>query len=210
MVVRGRQSRKWIIRSLRDKQTAKGAPPPPENKQKSLDTVLKHFGAGVVGSSDAAPNLLRAFRLAAVPAPRGAVHQRNEFTPVVKLLKSKLPPDAVRTLRMLASGRSAHGAKRFNTSRKAVIEGARHFWLVGGDNGCEAVIMSLKKVLRRTNLLGTSGGDQAQVNLLYAARMAKSPGFKSTLQALADYRKAMTGVTGPLQAFNTDWFKFVG
>ncbi len=164
----------------------------------------------MIGSSDAAPNLLRACRRAAVPAPRGAVHQRNEFTPVVKLLKSKLPADALRTLRLLASGRSPHGARRFDTSRKAVIEGTRYIWMVGGDNGCEAVIMALKKVLRRTNLLGTSGGSQAQVNLLYAARMAKTPGFKTTLRALAAYRKARTGVTGPREAFNTDWLEFVG
>ena len=119
----------------------------------------------------------------AVPSLPGVSHQHKVFTPVMRLLKSKLSRQTVAMLR-----RHSHG------KTPAVQETTLYFKLVAGDNGSESLQGHIKNTLRRVGNVGWHNATECNkaVQTLASAALLRRAGLASVLDALRRYREALT------------------
>ena len=126
----------------------------------------------VIGS-DAGKGLAKAYQELGLSAATAA-HSRNHFTPTTKLGTAKLGKTALRFL----------GSKaRAKVSSRCVT-------LVGGDQRCEALAGSMKRMLRRLGLLGKGGRTKSHIQGLNAVFLTENVGLEPVVQAFASFRTA--------------------
>ena len=106
-----------------------------------------HPSRHVVGS-DQSKGLAKAWRTMHVQAAT-ACHGKAHYTPVVKLKTSLIPQKALKSLR---------ACSRAKVNRTSVT-------VVGGDQRCESQVASLKRMLRRCNMLGRSSSKSSRCHI---------------------------------------------
>ena len=117
-------------------------------------------------------------------------HSRNHFTPTTKLDKAKLGKTALRFLK---------GKSRAKVSSRSVT-------LVGGDQRCEALAGSMKRMPRRLGLLGKGRKTKSHIQGLSAVFLTEHVGIEPVLQAFACFRSACQDHMSPQQMWaHTDW-----
>ena len=188
LVVKGRFKKEWVVKSLcsKDSKTGPGCGGPvslPEVEE----PIAKLFGLGTVVAPDGSKALHSAAKKAGKPSLKGVSHFTKVFTPVSKLLKSKLSKDVVKMLRSKCKGK-----------KTPVKETALYFVLAGGDNAAESLTGHVKNTMRRLGNVGrfnNTRGEIKNVQTMAAAALLRQAGFQTVRAALRQYRIACsTGV----------------
>ena len=185
LVVKSRFSKKWSALPLRARETKKGrGGGGPETLKEVSKAVEVAAGPGTVVSPDGAIAFKSAAQSAGRPVLQGVNHNQKIFTPVCRLLKSKLDARTVKMLRQRTKG-----------TRPSVQENSRYFVMAGGDNSAEGTTGHLKNTMRRVGNLGrnnTSVSERKNVQALSAAALHRSAGFESVLEAVKEYREDLS------------------
>ncbi|CAE7834416.1 unnamed protein product [Symbiodinium sp. CCMP2592] len=147
---------------------------PPESTAEVLPWVQKKLCPykHVVGS-DQSKGLAKAWRTLNVQAAT-ACHGKAHYTPVVKLKTSLIPRQALKNLK---------ACSRANVNRSTVT-------MVGGDQRCESQVASLKRMLRRCNMLGRSSSKSSRCHIdgLSSRFLQEHQGFEKIAAAVAAYQ----------------------
>ena len=174
-----------VLYPLPDRATKAGAPGPPDSTAEVLPWLQKKVHAKQhVIASDSSIALASAWnKLNVVSAT--AVHSKDEYTPVKKLLVKKLGAEALKSLKHY----------------KRAIVGTRKITVVGGDQCGEGAFSVLKRLLLRQNLLGRSSLNRATVDGLATQFLSSNTGFQSIAEAFSAYRMFISDTVSPKLAF---------
>eukprot|EP00438_Fugacium_kawagutii_P025471 Skav230237 [mRNA] locus=scaffold4204:191750:192580:- [translate_table: standard] len=185
LVIKGRFSKKSVLKPLPSKNHARGAHGAPETKPEVMRHVRKHVRAdSCVAGSDSGSALVATWKKFSVPYA-AACHAKDELTPTKSLSLAKCSAAQKKTLKK-ASLAKKPAAKISGQSAQ----------IVGGDNECESSFSSLKRNLRRQNLIGRNSPRQMHVDALSAKFNLRSPGLHPILTALGAYRQAKVSTLG--------------
>ena len=183
LVVKGRYSKARIARPLASRETKKGrGGGGPETCAEVTPPWTRVLGEGTVVAPDGSQALHSAASEAGRPSLKGVKHITKVFTPVAKLLKSKLANDVVKMLRSSTKGK-----------RPQVKEPKLYFVLAAGDNAAESMSGHIKNTMRRLGDMGRPNiavPIAKNVQALAAAALLRRAGFQSVLDALRQYRIA--------------------
>ena len=203
LVVKGRFKKNWVAKPMPSKDSKKGpGGGGPESLPEVEETIAKLFGIGTVAAPDGSQAFHSAAQKAGKPSLKGVSHGTKVFTPVSKLLKSKLDKSVLKMLRSNSKGKVP-----------AVKETARYFVLAAGDNAAEGQTGHIKNTMRRLGNVGrfqSPAVETKNVQALSAAALLRHAGLKTVLNALKQYRLACsTGVvaTKPKDAFQSETAK---
>eukprot|EP00438_Fugacium_kawagutii_P002973 Skav230921 [mRNA] locus=scaffold2578:108692:109645:+ [translate_table: standard] len=195
LVLAGRSTHKTVWQPLKPKATKKGAPGPPETTKEVSRLLAKHLlPDSSLAASDAGHGIVRSFKDFGVPvAP--ARHSVDEVTPLITMNKTSLTQQQQKTAKKLAV--------RKRPSARVTSDSVSY---VGGDNVCESKISSMKRTLRRTQLLGRSAPSTAHIDSLQAIALQERPGLQNALDAYALFRACRAGKVGcdPRNFLNSD------
>ena len=191
IVTMHRETGKWALEPMNDKDVVRGAATPPESYEEVKGPVLRKAHAGHVASSDGA----RAFKKLAKNdlAPMGiphatVVHGKREFSRVVRIPMSSLSSRLQKRVAVLPTT---------NT---------RSYRFKAGDQHCENLFGVIKRNLKRGNLAGRTA--RASINFLSAAWLARGPGLDAVAKGVAIYQNAITDRIHPKDAYkSTDWLR---
>ena len=185
LVVKSRFSKKWSALPLKPRETKKGrGGGGPETRQEVSKAVEVAAGPGTIVSPDGAIAFKSAAKAAGRPVLHGVNHNQKIFTPVCRLLKSKLDNRTVKMFR-----------KKTKSSRPFVKENSRYFVMAGGDNSAEGTTGHLKNTMRRVGNMGrnnTTVGERKNIQALSAAALHRSGGLQSVLEAVKEYREDLS------------------
>ena len=169
----------------------------PERKEEVADPIAKLFGCNTIVAADGSTGFQAAAKDANKPSLKGVSHITKVFTPVTKLLKSKLSQGEIKLLRRHCKG-----------EQPAVKETALYFVLAAGDNAAENITGHIKNTMRRFGNLGRNNAthdETKNVQTLAAAALLRHAGVQTVFDVLKRYRLACsTGVvsTSPKDAFS--------
>lgn len=114
-----------------------------------------------------------------------ARHSVDEVTPLVTLQTSSLTREQKRTAKKLAA--------RKRPSARMASDSVSY---VGGDNLCKSNISSMKRTLRRAQLLGRSSPATAHIDSLQAIALQETPGLLNAMNAYAAFRACRASKVG--------------
>ena len=95
--------------------------------------------------------------------------------------------------------------KKTKGAKPSVKENSRFFILTAGDNSAEGTTGHLKNTMRRVGNLGRNNvtvGEKKNIQALAAAALYHKAGFESVLEAVKEYRLALSAGTVPLAPKN--------
>ena len=184
LAVKGRFSKKWTASMLPTRNSkAKRGSGGPESLAEVRGPRAHAMGKGTALAPDGAQAFHSAAAEIGVPSLPGVNHQDKVFTPVTRLLKSKLPKRTAAALRRHSRGKAP-----------AVQETKLYFKLVAGDNSVESVQGRIRNTLRRVGNVGRHNASETKkaVQTLSGAALLRRAGVASVLDALRRYRVALS------------------
>lgn len=200
LVIKGRESKKVVVKPLKSKPFKKGGPGAGETAEEFLPHFWKHLKAdSLIACSDAGSGLGKAWKRLGIPAAT-AKHSIDEMTPLRSFKVKDLTSGQKKTAQMLAAKKRP--AALFSPKKRKVT-------VVGGDNSAESEVARGKQQLRRINRLGRSSPANNHIDLLAARRLLLKPGLMTVLKALESleiYRLHRLGSLGrhPETAFSQE------
>lgn len=182
LVLKGRRTKKSILKPLEPKSFQKGAPGGGESKAEVVRHVGKHVQSKtVVACTDAGKGLLAGLADKKIPvAP--ARHSIDELTPTHTFTLSRMTGGQRRMLKSCASQKAKPSA--------LVTPGGTKVKVVAGDNEAEAEFSRIKRSLRRSNQFGRTSPKYAHILPLAHKRLSDNGGLNTVLQSVATYRNA--------------------
>ena len=180
LVLKGRRTKKTILKPLEPKSFQKGAPGGGESKSEVVRHVRKHVQSKtVVACTDAGKGLVAGLADQKIPvAP--ARHSIDELTPTHTFTLSRMTAGQIRMLNNCASRKAKPSA--------VVSPGRRKVTVVAGDNEAEAEFSRIKRSLRRSNQFGRTSPKYAHIVPLAHKRLNDNGGLNTVLHSVATYR----------------------
>ena len=197
LCIRGRFTKQAVMKPLRPKSHARGAPSGGETSREISGHLQKHLQSNsVIACTDAGTGLKKAMAGLNIPHAT-ARHNLDEMTPLRKLAVKDLGYAQAKVLKKAAVAKRP--AAQFSPQKRKVT-------VVSGDNGCESEFARNKQQLRRLNLLGRSSPQTSHVDVLATRRLLQNPGIQTCLHALKVYRQDRAGQLGhdPRHMFDLD------
>lgn len=187
LCIRGRFTRKVIMKPLFPKSNVRGAPGGAESSCEILPHLKKHVNSDkVIACTDAGTGLKKAFSILNVPHAT-ARHNVDEMTPVKSFRLSRMAKGQAKVL-FRAAAKSKPAAVL--SAGKAVAK------VVAGDNAAESEFARSKNQLRRIGKLGRMSPKTSHIDVLAVRRLLERPGLATCVAALARYRKSRAGQLG--------------
>ena len=186
-----RETGKWALEPMQDKDVLKGALPPPESYEEVRAPLKSKVHSGHVASSDAAGAFKKFAKadLKSLCVPHATVvHGKKEYSKVVRIPLSSL-------------------SKRIRDRvAKMPTTNSRTYRFKACDNQCEGLFSVIKRNLRRLNLKGRT--PRAAINFLSSAWLARGAGLEAAAKGVQIYQYAMFDKMHPNKMYkDSDWLR---
>jgi len=179
-VLRGRFTKKSILKPLPSRSVAKGSPGAGETVKEFSRVVKKHVdGSSVLACTDSGSAVVGAFSAIGVPTA-AARHSLDEMTPTRTFKLSKLTKGQAKMIRKASVCKRPAAVL---SPKKTVAK------VLGGDNFSEAEFSRLKRSLRRVNKIGRMSPKRAHIDPLAMQALLDAPGLMTVLNAMSLYRQ---------------------
>ena len=188
LVVFHRESGRYALEPLGDKDVKKGGAPPPESIEDVRPLMQKTIRGHHIVSTDSAPAfksvVTKHLKVKQVPFVT-VVHKNKEFVRLESIRTTSLSPEMRNIAASLPwSTRSALRVK-------------------AGDQGAEYTFSAIKRNLHRLNLTRKANGGEAlvSINFLAASWLKRSPGMASVAKGIKLYQDALRFKVAPVDMF---------